>query len=395
MRLKKMMRCAMKQILFYSSQSSYDSYVKWLNQTGHYFHVMTNMAAKTISQPNRAASQAAIAARAGVARTTVSLALRGGEGLNAETLKRILDAAEELGYRPNNLVQALRSGRTGLVGVMVPPCDTFWSNVLYGIHDVLIAQNHVPMALWSHRHEQVDRDRFQLDQLHRLFDWRADGAIMWPSFCKIYRKNVSALGRNALPLVAIDCLFPAGDRVTSIMSDEADGGRQVADYLRGLGHRHLLHLAGPSDEDWACDRRDAIAAAWSADAGETLDVLTLSYEIERVSLIRERLARSPQITAVFAATDEFAEETYLAAQQLGWRVPDDLSVVGYGDNDFSSRMFPALTTVRHEPYRMGEAAAAALVEKIQQQPDERAHAVKRFAVELVTRGSTSAPRVLT
>ena len=107
------------------------------------------MTAKTLIQSNRAASQAAIAARAGVARTTVSLALRGGEGLNADTLKRILQAADELGYRPNNLVQALRSGRTGLVGVLVPPCDTFWSDVLYGIHDVLIAQNHVPMALLS------------------------------------------------------------------------------------------------------------------------------------------------------------------------------------------------------------------------------------------------------
>lgn len=353
--------------------------------------VMTFVSAKPTPPSNRAASQAAIAERAGVARTTVSLALRGGEGLNAETLKRILQAAAELGYRPNNLVQALRSGRSGIVGVLVPPCDSFWSELLHGIHDVLIEKNHVPMALWSHRHDPVDRERYQLDQLHRLFDWRADGAIMWPSFCKIYQKNMESLGRNTLPLVAIDCLFPESDGVTSIMSDEIAGGRQVADYLRGLGHRLLLHVAGPSDEAWAKDRRDAIHAAWSAHVDQSMEILTLSYQMERVPVIRDMLGHFPDITAVFAATDEFAEETYLAAQQLGLRIPEDLSVVGYGDNDFSSRMLPALTTVRHQPYRMGEAAARALVEKIDQPINERQHAIERFAVELVVRDSTRAP----
>ena len=76
-------------------------------------------------------SQSAIAEAAGVARTTVSLALRGGEGLSPETIKRVQRAADELGYRPNRLVHGLRSGRTGLIGVMTPPIDTFWSEVLF------------------------------------------------------------------------------------------------------------------------------------------------------------------------------------------------------------------------------------------------------------------------
>ena len=84
----------------------------------------------------RVVSQSAIARQAGVARTTVSLALRGGEGLNPETISRVMKAAELLGYRPNNLVNAIRSGRTRMIGVMVPPYDSFWSDVLHGIHEM-------------------------------------------------------------------------------------------------------------------------------------------------------------------------------------------------------------------------------------------------------------------
>ena len=79
-------------------------------------------------------SQSEIAEKAGVARTTVSLVLRGGEGLASDTIEKVMKAAKELGYRPNLLVQGIRTGKSKTIGVMIPPRDSYWSEIIYGIH---------------------------------------------------------------------------------------------------------------------------------------------------------------------------------------------------------------------------------------------------------------------
>lgn len=188
-------------------------------------------------EPRRAVSQTAIAREAGVARTTVSLALRGGEGLNTETIARVMAAAERLGYRPNNLVHAIRSGRTRMVGVMVPPFNSFWSDVLHGIHDRLIEDNYVPLALWSlHRMPQTDYD-LELRQIERLIDWRVDGAILWPWFANLYHTHIPELKNRELPMVTLDTILPESFHADAVLSDEALGAEAVAAHLLELGHR--------------------------------------------------------------------------------------------------------------------------------------------------------------
>ncbi|MEO7100699.1 MAG: LacI family DNA-binding transcriptional regulator, partial [Luteolibacter sp.] len=207
----------------------------------------------------RAVSQTAIAREAGVARTTVSLALRGGEGLNPETIQRVMDAAELLGYRPNNLVHAIRSGRTRMVGVMVPPDDSFWADVLHGIHDGLIACDYVPLTLWSEHRKPHPDEKSELRQIQRLIDWRVDGAILWPWFASLYRTQISELKKRDLPLVTINSMLPASFHADAVLSDESVGAAAIAGHLIALGHREILHFAGPSSESWSRDRRDCFA----------------------------------------------------------------------------------------------------------------------------------------
>ncbi|MES2660224.1 MAG: LacI family DNA-binding transcriptional regulator [Verrucomicrobiota bacterium] len=336
----------------------------------------------------RAVSQSAIAREAGVARTTVSLALRGGEGLNAETIARVMEAAALLGYRPNNLVSAIRSGRTRMIGVMVPPYNSFWSDVLHGIHDGLIERDYVPMALWSqHRVPQPD-ETLELRQIERLIDWRVDGAILWPWFANLYRTHITALKRRDLPLVTIDSVLPDSFHADAVLSDEALGAEAVSGHLLSLGHREILHFGGPSSESWSRDRRTCFSEAIRHTPGAKLHLVEIPLLTPRLDLIREALAGLAGVTAIFCATDEIAEDVYQVAASLGRRIPEDLSVVGYGNVDFGSRLNPPLTTVRQRPYRMGQAAAKMVIDRIEAEEQAVPH-IERLPVEFVSRMSTA------
>ncbi|MCU0779520.1 MAG: LacI family transcriptional regulator, partial [Akkermansiaceae bacterium] len=278
----------------------------------------------------RPVSQSAIARKAGVARTTVSLALRGGEGLSAETIGRVMAAAAALGYRPNNLVQALRNGRSGLVGVMVPPHDSYWSDILHGIHDELVDHNHVPLVLWPKHRQLTPDEEAELRQVNRLIDWRADGAILWPWYANLYQTHISELRKRDLPLVTIDSTLPASFHADAVLSDERQGAGLVADHLLSLGHRRILQFAGPHAEAWSRDRRNAFEEAVRKVSGVTLHTVELPLTIPRAGFIRETMRALPQVTAIFTATDEFAAEVYQVAAELGRSIPEDFSVVGFG-----------------------------------------------------------------
>ncbi|MES2439364.1 MAG: LacI family DNA-binding transcriptional regulator [Verrucomicrobiota bacterium] len=339
----------------------------------------------------RAVSQSAIAREAGVARTTVSLALRGGEGLNPETIARVMEAADQLGYRPNNLVHAIRSGRTRMVGVMVPPYNSFWSDVLHGIHDGLIEQDYVPLALWSHHRIPQTNEALELRQIERLIDWRVDGAILWPWFANLYRTHISDLKRRDLPMVTIDSALPDSFNADAVLSDEALGAEAIAEHLLSLGHKEILHFAGPNSESWSRDRRASFSAAIRRSPGVKLHLVELPLTPPRQTLIREALDGLDGVTAVFCATDEIAEEVYAVAETLGKRIPEDLSVIGYGNVDFGSRLNPPLTTVRQRPYRMGLAAAKMVIERIEAE-EKKKPVTERLPVEFVSRQSTAAVR---
>lgn len=346
------------------------------------------MTAGIMPQPGtRAVSQSAIARRAGVARTTVSLALRGGEGLNPETVARVMEAASELGYRPNNLVSAIRSGRTRMIGVMVPPFDSFWADVLHGIHDGLIDRDYVPLALWSkYRQPQTD-EALELRQIERLIDWRVDGAILWPWFANLYHTHISDLKRRDLPLVTIDSELPGSFHADAVLSDEALGADAIAEHLLGLGHREILHFGGPASETWSRDRRACFEAAIRRTPGVKLHLVELPMAAPRIALMKEALAALPGVSAVYCATDGIAEEVYEIAAEMGRTIPGELSVIGYGNVDFGSRLMPPLTTVRHRPYRMGQAAAKLVIERIEAEKP-MASRIERLAVEFVPRQST-------
>ncbi len=294
--------------------------------------------------------------------TTVSRVLRNQGEITQETRDRVLKVARELNYRPNLLIQGIQTGRTRNVGVMVPPYDAYWAEVLKGIHDTLVKYDYAPIMVW----DEVDpapenKELFVLQQMHRLIDRRVDGVILWPKVSEVYGSHLDELESRNLPVVTIDHELDFAD---SVVTDERQGAELVAKYLYGLGHRRIGHLAGHQQWTWAKLRRRYFEEALAEFHDVKYFMQAGSDDADKIpQAALELLEKKP--TAIFACSDWVAFEIYNVAYEQGIRIPDEVSVVGYSDSHKLTRVInPPLTTVRQRPRKIGIQAATLLMDRL-------------------------------
>jgi LacI family transcriptional regulator len=324
---------------------------------------------------------------------TVSRALRGLRGeVSEETRRRVLAVAERLGYRPNLLVRAIQTGRSQNIGVVLPPISTFTYQVLCGIHDELVLSDCLPLVHWQRSDPASGADaerQAELEVIHRLLDRRVDGVILFSNNDWVFDLHTREIGRRDIPLVAVD-RFLKRSRTDFVGTDDALGARLAAGHLLALGHRLVAQITGEDRLGPFHDRRRAFAATIAAGGGTCVD-----YELGKAELAnlaataRELLASAPRPTAVFLGADHFAPEFYAVARSFRLSIPRDLSVVGFADLDVSQYLSPPLTTLRQQPYTLGQEAARLVLRRCTGGGDKPV--VIRLRPELVVRGSTQAP----
>ena len=138
--------------------------------------------------------------------STVSRVLRNQSEISQKTREKVMEYAKKLNYRPNLLIQGIQTGRTGNVGIMVPPYDEHWSRVLEGIHDTLVEYDYLGIMSWEiyYRPQTLkEKEAFMLKQMHRLIDRRVDGVILWPRVSGVYGGHLDELESRDLPVVTI------------------------------------------------------------------------------------------------------------------------------------------------------------------------------------------------
>jgi DNA-binding LacI/PurR family transcriptional regulator len=341
-------------------------------------------------------NQKLVAEQAGVSQSTVSLILA-GRGVSSEATRlKVMQTAERLGYRPNLLVHGIQTGKTRTVGVMAAPFDYYWTEVLYGIHDTLIKADHVPINIWTSHHATSFRERHQtqidpLEQIHRLLDRRVDGVILWPPLASLFHEHIKEFSSRNLPVVTIDHELPEEFKADSVGSDEALGSSLIARHLLELGHRKFAHLAGPGASTWATRRRRGFEESLAKYGVFSCPALegNLNVEMQGIDEARALLDAEVRPTAIFAATDPLAKSVYRAAAERGLQIPQDLSVVGYSDDDFAASMNPPLTTVRQPAYAIGaKCAELILARSTAKKPSNKTHRIA-LPVNLIVRDSTA------
>lgn len=329
-----------------------------------------------------------IAKKLGVSVSTVSYALNGGPRSIPESVKeQILAVAKELNYSPNRLAKSMVTGRSDTIGV-VPPDVT--DNVFLSpyLHQVLngIANEAGRLrqdVLLFTRCGEPDRD----NMASVLVDGRVDGVIfVAPHFSDV---SVELATSFHLPCVSVSGA-PVQGILTFCVNNET-GVSLAMQHLYDLGHRKIAHIAGRLDMQDAVLRLQAYQAFLRSKHIPYREewVGMGQFMIEGGRRAMSGLLSLPEPpTAVFCANDEMAIGALMEAYERGWKVPHDISIVGFDMTPGSANVYPALTTVRQPVSELSAAAVRALRSLLDGKSfDEN----PVFETELVVRASTSTP----
>ncbi len=321
-----------------------------------------------------------VARLAGVSVSTVSKVINDRYGVAPETYDKVMDIVSDLGYESSLVASSLRRHSTNVIGILVPEFEPFSTELLKGISSAVEGTGYELLAYSGNlEHNQVGWERRSLS---RLAGTLIDGAVIVAPTASVTDATI--------PVVAVD---PHTGKTgpSTVEADNVGGARAATQHLIELGHRRIAHIRGRTDLVSAQLREQGYREALVA-AGIPFDpelVRVGGYRAaETTDAARELLSRSDRPTAVFAANDLSAIRVLEIARELGLRVPEDLSVVGFDNVPEAANAVPALTTVAQPLHQMGAEAVRLLLGLLAGGTTED-HLL--LPASLVVRASTSPP----
>jgi LacI family transcriptional regulator len=331
-----------------------------------------------------------IAERAGVAIMTVSKALRGEPDVSPTTRARIKALAQQMGYVPDSAAQGLRSRTSRTFGVVISSItDPIFTRVVHAIaerahetgYDVFIA----------HTLNQPGREE---DGIRRLLSRRVDGLFISPVYrmeneARIYQELLA----RGTPTVLLGHPAPFCSAFPGVSSDDLLAAYNTTKHLLGLGHKRIAFLTGRLVAPWAQERLEGYRRAFreaNVDADDRLVFNAGSTIEDGAKAGLQMLNEHCDATAVQAVNDLVAVGCANAFLQRGMKIPQDISVAGFGNILVSEHFRVPLTTARQPKFRLGAAAMETMLKVLRREHVES----RRLPADLVVRESTAPPRVV-
>ncbi|GAA5165327.1 LacI family DNA-binding transcriptional regulator [Ornithinimicrobium tianjinense] len=329
------------------------------------------------------ATLTSLAAELGLHVSTVSRALSGDPGrVSATTVESVRRLAEQRGYRSNLTARALRTGRSSVVGMLVPRLtDEVLATVYEGVDLASMEADYVTLVA-----NTLDDADLREQRVDLLLGRQVDGVILADSL--LGSNAADRLDKAGVPYVlALRCL-PTG---LNVGTDDLLGGRLAAEHLLSLGHRRIGVIAGEDRASTGVERARGFLDA-CAEAGIAIPehaVVPCRFSVtEGARAAAVLLDAAPDVTAIFAASDNVALGAVGTLRERGLSVPDDVSLVGYNNLPMAASMPVPLTSVDSRLVEVGRGAMAALLDLL----DGGRPSSLRLAPELVVRASTAPPR---
>ncbi len=289
----------------------------------------------------------------------VSKALRDAPDIGQKTKERVRQEARRLGYIPNHLARSLRGGLSQVLGVILPALnDPYAANILRGLEEEASARSYNLMVASSQNNVALE-----LSTLFRMFERQVEAVFVYP-LVRIQQRSVllDAAAQHEVPLVFLHhypASAPQYPKAGWVTVDAQKGSELATQYLIERGHRRILYLSGPPASSSAAEHMRGFRRA--------LDHAGIPYEEERVFLagmdieqgrqaMARALAEEVSFSAVVCASDPVAIGASDMLKKQGCRVPEDVSVVGFGDGLLAANYSTPLTTVRHPQVDLGKAA---------------------------------------
>jgi LacI family transcriptional regulator, repressor for deo operon, udp, cdd, tsx, nupC, and nupG len=301
-----------------------------------------------------------VARKAGVSVSTVSRALTRPDRVAKDTRESVLEAAQEMGYAPNQLARSLRQRGSRTIGLIISDIQVqFHGEVAKGVEDT--AQAHGYTTILCNSDEDGAKEKTYLELLK---GFRVGGLILEPTEAGV--KNTEALVRSGVPVVEVDRISGA-QGVTSVLSENLEGAAMAAQHLLGLGHTKIGVIAGDQKLTSGRERLQGFQNAL-AQHGLNVPPEWIKYspytkeEGERAAL--ELLAEAAQPTAWFVVSSVLTVGVLQALRTQNIRIPQQISLIGFDDAHWASLTNPPLTVIAQSSYALGQRAAEIILEHL-------------------------------
>ena len=302
-----------------------------------------------------------IARELNISPSTVSRALKNHPDISQETKKLVTELADKLDYQPNSIALSLRKSKSDIIGIVIPNIvHHFFSTVISGIEDIAYDKGYHLMITQSNEHYQRE-----VDSIHALMATRVDGIFAsisseTPDFAHFHN-----LIRKNTPLVFFD---RACDEINTnkVLIDDYGGAFKAVEHLIDQGCRQIVHLASQSNLLISQNRRDGYINALKRHEIPLDEKLIIeSYNIDSgYYTIRDLIKDEVHFDGVFAVNDETAIGAIKAIKEAGLKIPEDVAVIGFGDDPIAKIVDPNLSSVSQSGFEMGQLVARLFIDQL-------------------------------
>ncbi len=323
----------------------------------------------------------------GFSLATISRVFNGSDLVTDKTRAIVLEAAKSLNYRPNKMAAALRSGKSKTIGVVVPVIsrDVFVV-AIKSIEEVLRKAGYHIIICQSH--ESYEKEKDILENLKQL---RVDGVIISLSNETSEIEHLRDLMDAEIPMVLFDRKIETGD-FNSVVIDNYDGAYQATSHLVEQGCRKIIHLAGKDTVSIFSERRRGFEAALREHGLPILPQSSMPFNDDDpcdIKLLSRLLQSNDRPDAIFANGDIAALVALNLLTEMGVKVPEEVAVIGFGNNLFCSHLQPSLSSISQSSQEVGKMAAELLLWQLQSPTTVGETSQKVLPIKLIIRQSSA------
>lgn len=297
---------------------------------------------------------------------TVSRGLKDHPGLRKDTKKKILNAAQRMGYQHNSFASSLRRKNSNTIGVIVPRLDSyFMSTVIAGIEKV--ANNSGYNLIISQSQESLKKE---IASASTLFNSRVDGFLISLSSETKKLDHLDAIFKKKIPLIFFDRVVEMPN-CTSIVINNEKAGYDATQHLIEQGCKRIVHIAGSLNRNVYADRLKGYKKALSQHKISFDPKLVFNTNLSDAAaseVVKQLLEMKKLPDGIFAANDTSAVACIRELKQAKIKIPQEIAVVGFNNDPISRVIEPHLTTINYPGNEMGEVAATTLINSLKNLP---------------------------
>ncbi len=335
---------------------------------------------------NRQVTIIDIAKALNISTSTVSRALTNHPNINLTTKKAVLELAEKMDYQRNMLSISLVTNKTNTIGVIVPELiNSYFSRVIIGIQKAAYSAGYNVIICQSN--ENYDQE---ISNVNIMLNSRVDGVLV--SMTKETRNfdHLKRFEKKGIPIVFFNRICEEMI-VPRVIVDDYEGAFQLTEHLIETGKKRIAHLAGPDNLILSMRRKEGYIAALIKHNLEVDNDLILPYDLnlEKVKIYVNHLINLPnRPDAIFAVNDPTAIEVIQILKSKNIKIPSEIAVAGFSNDNFSSYLEPSLTTVSQPVEEIGRVSTELLIDQINRDVNDWKAITKVLKTELIIRNST-------